>query len=55
MAKKIAVLCTKNCLFMKNLDHKIGFEEKRQFFGRKVSKIAQNCDHHIDPRGHHGL
>jgi hypothetical protein len=38
---------------MKNLDHNIGFREKRQFFRRKLSKIAENCDHHIDPRlGH---
>jgi hypothetical protein len=26
--------------------------EKRQFFRRKVSKIAENCDHNIDPRFH---
>jgi hypothetical protein len=28
------------------LDHNIGFQEKRQFFPRKM---AENCDHNIDP------
>jgi hypothetical protein len=23
--------------------------EKRQFFRRKLGKIAENCDHNIDP------
>jgi hypothetical protein len=35
---------------MRNFDHNIGFWEKRQFFRRKLSKIAENCDHNIDPR-----
>jgi hypothetical protein len=26
------------------------FWENRQFFRRKLSKIAENCDHNIDPR-----
>jgi hypothetical protein len=34
---------------MQKLDHSIGFEEKRQFFRRKLAKIAENCDHNIDP------
>jgi hypothetical protein len=34
---------------MQNFDHNIGFWEKRQFFRQKVSKIAKNCDHNIDP------
>jgi hypothetical protein len=36
---------------MQNFDHNIGFREKRQFFRRKLSKIAENCDHNIDPGG----
>jgi hypothetical protein len=28
-------------------DHNIG--EKRQFFRRKLAKIAEKCDHNIDP------
>jgi hypothetical protein len=35
---------------MQNVDHNIGFWEKRQFFRRKLSRIAENCDHNIDPR-----
>jgi hypothetical protein len=34
---------------MQNFDHNIGFCEKRQFFRRKLSKIAENCDHNINP------
>jgi hypothetical protein len=34
---------------MQNFDHNIGFREKRQFFRRKLAKIAENCDHNIDP------
>jgi hypothetical protein len=33
---------------MQKLDHNIGFWEKRQFFRRKLAKIAENCDHNID-------
>jgi hypothetical protein len=34
---------------MQNFDHNIGFREKRQFFRRKLAKIAENCDNNIDP------
>jgi hypothetical protein len=34
---------------MQKFDHNIGFEKKRQFFRRKLSKFAENCDHNIDP------
>jgi hypothetical protein len=37
---------------MQYFDHDIGFREKRQFFRRKLLKIAENCDHNIDPSGH---
>jgi hypothetical protein len=37
---------------MQNFDHNIGFGEKRQLFCRKLSKIAENFDHNIDPRSH---
>jgi hypothetical protein len=46
----------KNCSFdskqskiMQNFNHYIGFQEKRQFFRRKLPKIAKNSDHYIDP------
>jgi hypothetical protein len=35
---------------MQNFDRNINFREKRQFFLQKFSKIAENCDHNIDPR-----
>jgi hypothetical protein len=34
---------------MQNFDHNIGFWEKRQFFRQKLAKIAEYCDHNIDP------
>jgi hypothetical protein len=34
---------------MQKLDHNIGFWEKRQFFRQKLAKLAENCDHNIDP------
>jgi hypothetical protein len=33
---------------LKQIDHNIGFREKRHFFRRKWGKIAENCDHNID-------
>jgi hypothetical protein len=35
---------------MNKFYHNIGFWENRQFFCRKLAKIAENCDHNIDPR-----
>jgi hypothetical protein len=35
---------------MQNFDHNIGFWVKRQLFRWKLSKIAENCNHNIDPR-----
>jgi hypothetical protein len=40
---------------MQKFDHDIGFGEKRRKLSksvknrRKLSKIAENCDHNIDP------
>jgi hypothetical protein len=34
---------------MQNFNHNIGFREKRQFFRWKLAKIAENCDHNMDP------
>jgi hypothetical protein len=36
-------------VFGKHCDHNISFWEKRQFFRRKLSKIAENWNHNIDP------
>jgi hypothetical protein len=41
---------------MQNLDHniveKVGYFFQKYFFCRKLSKIAENCDHNIDPCTH---
>jgi hypothetical protein len=34
---------------LKKIKDNIGICEKRQFFRRKLGKIAENCDHNIDP------
>jgi hypothetical protein len=44
-AKKLAFLTQNKAELCKIL---IIFEKKRQFFRRKLSKIAENCDHNID-------
>jgi hypothetical protein len=49
-SEKIGVFDSKQSLNMQNFDRNIGFREKRQFFRRKLSKIAEKCDHNIDPR-----
>jgi alpha/beta superfamily hydrolase len=33
----------------KNLITTLVSEKKRHFFRRKLAKIAENCDHNIDP------
>jgi hypothetical protein len=49
ISKKFGVFDSKQSLIMQKIDHNIGFWEKRQIFRRKLSKIAKNCDHNIDP------
>jgi hypothetical protein len=46
----------KNCRFLlkillvnAKIDSNIGFLEKSQIFRRKLGKIAENCDHNMDP------
>jgi hypothetical protein len=29
----------------------LAFEKKRQYYRRKLAKIAENCDRNIDPPG----
>jgi hypothetical protein len=41
--------CLKTKPNFEKVDHNIGFGEKRRFFRRKLAKIAENCDHNIDP------
>jgi hypothetical protein len=35
---------------MQIFDHNIVVLEKRHFCRQKLAKIAENCDHNIDPR-----
>jgi hypothetical protein len=44
--KKIGEKRAKLC---KNMIITLFFEKNANFFSRKLSKIAQNCDHNIDP------
>jgi hypothetical protein len=49
LAKKLAFFAQTTASFWKQIDNNIGFWEKRQFFRRKLAKIAENCDHDVDP------
>jgi hypothetical protein len=49
-AKKLAFLTQNKAKLFKILTITLVFEKKCQFFRRKLSKIAENCDHNIDPR-----
>jgi hypothetical protein len=48
-SEKNGVFAQTTASFCKNYDNYIGFWEKRHFFQRKLGKIAENCDHKIDP------
>jgi hypothetical protein len=50
-SEKIGVLTRNKAKLCKILIITLFFWEKRQFFCQKLSKIAENCDHNIDP-GH---
>jgi hypothetical protein len=49
-AKKLAFWARNKAKLYKILIITLVFLEKRQFFRQKLSKIAENCDHNIDPR-----
>jgi hypothetical protein len=46
----LAFLAQNKAKLFKKLIITLVFEKKRQFFHRQLSKIAENCDHNIDPR-----
>jgi hypothetical protein len=48
-AKKLAFLSQNKAKFWKKLTITLFFEKNANFFHRKLSKIAENCDHNIDP------
>jgi hypothetical protein len=45
----LAFLTQNKAKLWKQIDHNIGFIEKRHFFRRKLTKITENCDYNIDP------
>jgi hypothetical protein len=49
VAEKLAFFAQTTASFLNEIDHNIGFWERRQFFRPKSAKIAENCDHNIDP------
>jgi hypothetical protein len=46
MIFKNVFFCSRCCWFLLNFHHNI-----HTFFHRKQAKIAENCDHNIDPWG----
>jgi hypothetical protein len=49
-AKKLAFLTENKAKLCKILIITLVFEKNANFFRRNLSKIAENCDHNIDPR-----
>jgi hypothetical protein len=50
LAKILAFFVQTTALFTKISSQHWVLIKKRQFFRRKFAKIAENCDHNIDPR-----
>jgi hypothetical protein len=48
-AKKLAFLTQNKAKLCKNWIITLVFEKNANFFRRKLAKIAENCDHNIDP------
>jgi hypothetical protein len=46
----MALLTQNKAKLCKTLIIILVFEKNANFFRRKLSKIAENCDHNIDPR-----
>jgi hypothetical protein len=51
-AKKLAFLTENKAKLCKLFIITLVFEKNANFFRRKLSKIAENCDHNIDPWSH---
>jgi hypothetical protein len=49
LTKRLAFFAQTTANFWKTFYRSIGFWKKRHFFRRKLSKIAECCDHIIDP------
>jgi hypothetical protein len=50
IAKILAFLTRNKAKLCKIVIVTLVFEKKRQFFRGKSAKIAENCDHNIDPQ-----
>jgi hypothetical protein len=50
LAKKLAFFAQTDAGFGKKLIMTLIFVKKRQHVRRKLARIAENCDHNIDPR-----
>jgi hypothetical protein len=48
-AKILALFAQTNASFCKNVSITLVFEKNANFVRRKLAKIADNCDHNIDP------
>jgi hypothetical protein len=49
-AKKLAFLTRNKASFAKIVIITLVFEKNVNFFRQNLAKIAENCDHYIDPR-----
>jgi hypothetical protein len=47
--ENMGVFAQTNASFLKKLIITLVFEKIANFFRRKLAKIAENCDHNIDP------
>jgi hypothetical protein len=47
--EKMAFLTHNKAKLCKIFDHNVGFWENAIFLAEKLSKVAENCDHNIDP------
>jgi hypothetical protein len=50
LIEKLAFFTQTTAGCCQKIDYNIGSGEKRQFFLRKLAKVAENRDHNIEPR-----
>jgi hypothetical protein len=50
IARQNKLAISTHIILAKNIDHNIDFQGTRQFFRRKLAKIAPNSDPDFDPR-----
>jgi hypothetical protein len=47
--KRFCIFCSNYSYFLKKMIIRLVFEKNANFFRRKLAKIAESCDHNIDP------